>query len=77
MTDGLRGGTAFRGFVERHDETCCILSPDFSLDGRKENLSAALNLASACFDAVIILGDSFAIAYGEVMKGGRGKFLLG
>jgi hypothetical protein len=74
--ENLERQTVFRGFVERHDELCFILSPDFSLDGRKENLSAALHLASACFDAVIILGDSFAVVYGEVMKGGREKYLL-
>lgn len=28
------------------------------------------------FDAVIILGDDFAIVFGEVEKGGRDRFLL-
>lgn len=74
--EDLERQTAFRGFVEGHDELCRILSPDFSLDGRKAKLSTALSLASACFDAVIILGGSFAVVYGEVMKGGRGKYLL-
>ena len=67
---------AFGGFVECHDEPCFILSPDFTLDGRKARFSAALSLASTCFDAAIILGGSFAVVYGEVMKGGRGKYLL-
>ena len=74
--EDLERQTAFRGFVERHDETCCILSPDFSLDGRTARFNAALNLASACFDALIILGGSFAVVYGEAMKGGRGKYFL-
>ena len=74
--EDLERQTVFRSFVERHDEMCHVLSPDFSLDGRKAKLSAALDFASACFDAVIILGGSFAVVYGEVMKGGRGKYLL-
>ena len=74
--EDLERQAAFRGFVERHDEPCLILSPDFSLDGRTARFSAALSLASACFDAAIILGGSFAVVYGEVMKGGRGKYLL-
>ncbi|MBQ6986380.1 MAG: hypothetical protein IJR48_02965 [Oscillibacter sp.] len=74
--EDLERQAAFRGFVEGHDEACFILSPDFSLDGRTARFSAALGLASGCFDAAIILGGSFAVVYGEVMKGGRGKYLL-
>ena len=74
--EDLERQAAFRAFVERHDEPCLILSPDFSLDGRTARFSAALSLASACFDAAIILDASFAVVYGEVMKGGRGKYLL-
>lgn len=74
--EDLERQAAFRAFVERHDEPCLILSPDFSLDGRTARFSAALSLAFACFDAAIILGGSFTVVYGEVMKGGRGKYLL-
>ena len=28
------------------------------------------------FDAAIILGGFFAVVYGKVIKGGRGKYLL-
>ena len=74
--EDLERQAAFGAFVERHDEPCFILSPDFSLDGQTARFSAALKFASACFDAAIILGGSFAVVYGEVMKGGRGKYLL-
>ena len=74
--EDLKRQTAFFGFLERHDEPCFILSPDFSLDGRRARFGAALNLASACFDAAIVLGGSFAVVYGEVMKSGRGEYLL-
>jgi len=32
--------------------------------------------AIICLDAVIIMGSTFAIVFGEPMKGGRGKYLL-
>ena len=74
--EDLERQTAFFGFLERHDEPRFILSPDFSLDGQTARFGAALNLASACFGAAIVLGGSFAVVYGEVTKGGRGKYLL-
>ena len=36
----------------------------------------ALNQAILCFDAVLIIGTTFSIVFGEVDKGGRGKYLL-
>ena len=66
----------FLQFIHQHDGACLILSPDGLLDGISLPLSEAIRRAVGCFDAVIILGDTFAVVYGEVMKGGRGKFLL-
>ena len=74
--EDLERQTAFRTFTEGHAEKCFILSPDSSLDGQNTRLDTALHLASACFDAVIIVGSCFAVVYGEAMKGGRGKYLL-
>ena len=31
---------------------------------------------AVCPDAVLILGSTFAVVFGEPMKGGRGKYLL-
>ena len=74
--EDLERRPAFARFVGQHDEICFLLSPDASMDGRCLPLHDALRQALACPDAVLILGSSFAVVYGEVMKGGRGKFLL-
>ena len=66
----------FDRFLRQHDETCFVLSPAFDTEGLFLNLSDAVDLAIMCPDAVIIMGSSFAIVFGEPMKGGRGKFLL-
>ena len=66
----------FERFVARHDEPCYVMSPDARMDGRTLATKDAVNEALMCLDAVIILGSSFAIVFGEPLKGGRGKFLL-
>ena len=66
----------FSGFLRQHDETCFVLSPAFDTEGLFLNLSDAVDQAIMCPDAVIIMGSSFAIVFGEPMKDGRGKFLL-
>ncbi len=67
---------AFARFVEAHDELCLVLSPDFFMDEQFLPLKDAVRQAVSCFDAVLIIGSTFAVVFGEVMKGGRGKYLL-
>ena len=67
---------AFARFVRAHDELCLVLSPDFYMDEQFLPLKDAVRQALMCFDAVLIIGSSFAVVFGEVMKGGRGKYLL-
>ena len=67
----------FRRFVEKNkDEICYLLSPDFWLDEQFKPLNEAVELAVMCPDAALVIGDDFAIVFGEPMKGGRGKYLL-
>ena len=66
----------FERFVQQHEEMCYVLSPAFSTEGQFLPLEEAVREAVFCLDAVLILGSSFAIVFGEPMKGGRGKFLL-
>ena len=66
----------FAQFVRRHDELCFVLSPDFWLDEQFLPLQDAVRKAAVCPDAVLILGSTFAVVFGEPMKGGRGKYLL-
>ena len=66
----------FGRFLEQHDETCFVLSPDPFLDEQTLPLKDAVYQAILCPDAVLVIGSTFAIVFGEPMKGGRGKFLL-
>jgi hypothetical protein len=66
----------FERFVRQHDEICLVLSPDFYMDEQFLPLKDAVEQALMCLDAVLIMGSSFAVVFGEPMKGGRGKFLL-
>lgn len=66
----------FRAFMSGHDGSCFILSPDPVLDEQVLDLKDALRLASACPDAVLILGRDFAVVFTEPAKGGRDKYLL-
>ena len=66
----------FDRFVQQHDEICFVLSPDFYMDEQFLPLKDAVEQALMCLDAVLIMGSSFAVVFGEPMKGGRGKFLL-
>ena len=67
---------AFSRFVRDHAGDCDLLSPDPGLDGLRLSLEDAVNAAFFCLDAVIILGDGFAMVFGEAQKGGRDQFLL-
>ena len=66
----------FGRFVSEHDELCFVLSPDFYLDERFMTLKEAVGQALICPDAVLIIGSSFALVFGEPMKGGREQYLL-
>ena len=66
----------FDRFIQQHDEICLVLSPAFCTDGQFLTLRDAVDQAIMCLDAVIIMGSSFAVVFGEPMKDGRGKFLL-
>ena len=66
----------FGDFVSSHEEDCLLLSPYSFLDGEMLPLSEAVEQAVMCPDAVLILGSTFALVYGEPVKGGRDRYLL-
>ena len=66
----------FADFIRQHDETCLVLSPFAFIDGEELPLKEAAEQAVMCPDAVLILGSSFALVYGEPEKGGRDRYLL-
>lgn len=74
--EDLERRTEFERFLRQHDELCLVLSPELAPDGIELPLRDAVAEALLCFDAVLILGSGFAVIFGEVMKGGRGKYLL-
>ena len=74
--DGLERSPGFLAFAKAHGGLCRILSPDSFIDGLELPLGEAMDLAARSFDAVIILGDGFAIVFGESVQGGREKYLL-
>ena len=74
--EDLERRSEFERFVRQHDELCLTLSPDFWMDEQFLPLQDAVRQAAVCPDAVLILGSSFAVVFGEPMKGGRGKYLL-
>ena len=66
----------FERFVQTHGEDCYLISPDSFVDGLSLPLKDAVHSAVMCPDAVVIIGNKFAVVFGEPMKGGRGKYLL-
>ncbi len=66
----------FGRFVQQHDEICFVLSPDFYTDEQFLPLRDAVHKAIISLDAVLIMGSTFAVVFGEPLKGGRGKYLL-
>ena len=66
----------FDRFVQQHDEICFVLSPDFYMDDQFLPLRDAVRKAVISLAAVLIVGSTFAVVFGEPMKGGRGKYLL-
>ena len=74
--DDLERRPEFLRFVKHHDDIWYVISPDYEMDGRTLQTKDAVSLAAAFYDAVIIIGSTFAIIFGEPMKGGRDKYLL-
>ena len=74
--EDLERRPGFERFVRQHEELCCLLSPDGFLDGQLLPAEEAVRQALMCPDAVVIMGNGFAVVFGEPVKGGRGKFLL-
>ena len=72
----LESQPAFRDFISSHDELCAVISLEGWLDGETLSLKEAVDRASMSTDAVLILGSTFAIVFGEAEKGGREKYLL-
>ncbi len=66
----------FIRFIRQHCGICTVLSPIPEADGQTMPLADALSADFAGLDAFVIIGNSFAVVFGEPMKGGRGKFLL-
>ncbi|MBQ7703293.1 MAG: hypothetical protein IJT40_02845 [Firmicutes bacterium] len=66
----------FREFVKKHDEPCLVLSPEFWMDEQFLFLKDAVEQAVISLDAVLVIGSTFALVYGEPVKGGREKYLL-
>ena len=67
---------AFLKFVREHEESVYLLSPDPLLNEQILTLNEAVDLAAANSDAVIMIGDTFAIVFAEAEKGGRDNYLL-
>ncbi|MBP0969890.1 MAG: hypothetical protein J5744_07055 [Oscillospiraceae bacterium] len=65
----------FESFVKEHEQSVTILSPEPAIDLLQLPFSEAVRIAVMCPDAVIIVGDGFAVVYGEAYRS-RDKFLL-
>lgn len=66
----------FRSFVKEHDEQCYVMSPDYSVDRSCLFLKDAVEIVAMGTEAAVIVGSSFAVVFGEAVKGGREKYLL-
>ena len=74
--EGLDRSAEFLNFVRDHKESCFLMSPDSFVDGQWMPFAQAVEQAVLYPDAVIIIGSSYAVVFGEPVKGGRGKYLL-
>ena len=74
--EDLERRSEFKAFVKKHDEPCLVLSPELYPDEPCVYFSAAADWAASSLDAVLILGNGFAVVFGEPSVGGRGKYLL-
>ena len=53
-----------------------VISPFSDLDKQVMQLTEAIEEAEKCPDAAILIGEGFAVVFGEPMKGSREVFLL-
>lgn len=74
--DAMEQESEFAELLASCRERCLVLSPDQYPEGVCLPLKEAVAYAQLSTEAVLILGSSFAIVYGEAMKGGREKYLL-
>ncbi len=73
--DDLERRAEFEDFVRKHDTGCTILSPEPAADLLELPFSEAVRISVMCPDAVIVVGDGYALVFGEVYRN-RDKFLL-
>ncbi len=74
--DDLDRRPEFKDFCKKHQGLCRVLSPEFFWDEIAVPLDAAVEMAIMSLDAFLVLGDGFAIVFGEPVKGGREKYLV-
>ena len=74
--DGIDRHPYFIDFTARHNEICYVLSPESGGEDLFFTLKNALDYAAKGLDAVIIIGNCFAVVFGEPSKNGRDMFLL-
>ena len=66
----------FCRFVAGHDGICLVLSPELYPEQALLPLAEAVEIAAMSTDAALILGDGFAIVFGEAELSDREKYLL-
>ena len=74
--DDLERRQEFREFCKKHQGLCRVLSPEFYWEETEASLDEAVEMAVMSLDAFLVLGDGFAIVFGEPVKGGREKYLV-
>ncbi len=74
--DDLERRPEFREFCKNHQGLCRVLSPEFYWEETEAPLDEAVEMAVMSLDAFLVLGDGFAMVFGEPMKGGREKYLV-
>lgn len=66
----------FTRFIRDHGGQCLVLSFEYWPDGQHMTLDEAVREAAVSADVFLILGDGFAMVYGEPEKGGRARYLM-
>ncbi len=74
--DDLDRRPEFEKFCKKHQGLCRVLSPEFYWEEIEAPLNEAVKMAVMSLDAFLVLGDGFAIVFGEPVKGGREKYLV-
>lgn len=73
----LEQDSVFQEFLKgKKAVQCTLASPDPRIDGMELPMRDAMDAAEGSFDAVILVGEGFAIVFAEAEKGGRMKYLL-